>query len=221
MEVEKMSYIRIKELNNGIKYKYLVKGVRVEGKVKQKVIKYLGPVNPIYKVGKRRKTNASVYVKHLNNKEITELKKLLKSNNAFTRDRAKILILSSDKLFARQIANKISCEEKKVWKAIKTFNKEGLKALQRKKAKGAAPKFSEWDKKSILLHFSKSPREFKYHFTTWTLPRFRKHLIEYKVVDSICIETVRQILVGAGAKLTKSKRWQYSPDKNFLQKSKE
>jgi len=215
-----MSYIRIKELN-GIKYKYLVRGVRIDGKVKQKVIKYLGPVNPIYKIGKKRKTNASVYVRHLKDEEISKLKKLLRSNDAFTKDRSKILLLSSEKLFARQIANKTGCEEKKIWITIKAFNKEGLKTLQRKKAKGAKPKFSDWSKKSILLHFSKDPKKFKYSFTTWTLPKLRQHLIDYKVVDSISIETLRQIIIGAGARLTRSKRWQYSPDKNFLKKNKE
>jgi len=46
----------------------------------------------------------------------------------------------------------------------------------------------------------------------------RRYLIESKVVDSISIETVRKILNDAGAKLKRSKRWQYSPDKEFEKK---
>lgn len=54
----------------------------------------------------------------------------------------------------------------------------------------------------------------------WTLPRFRKHLMDSKVVDKISVEKVRQIINKAGAKLKKSKRWQYSPDKDFLKNGK-
>jgi hypothetical protein len=214
-----MAYTRIKTIS-GRSYKYLVAGKRVEGNVQQKVVKYLGPVNPVYKIGKKReKTNASVYVRTLTEHEKTELKKEIKSNNAFTRDRAKIILLSSQRLFAKQIADKVSCEERKVRSAVKDFNNKGLQALQRGKAKGAVPKFIELTKKIILMHFSKKPTDFGLHFTTWTLPRFRNHLINYKVVEAISIETLRQILIKAEAKLERSKRWQYSPDKEFHKKN--
>lgn len=214
-----MAYTRIKTIN-GKSYKYLVAGKRVGGNVQQKVVKYLGPVNPIYKIGsKRDKTNASVYVRDLNQQEKTELDKATKSSNTFTRDRAKIILFSSQKHFAKQIAEKLSCEERKVRKAIKDFNSKGSLALQRGKAKGAIPKFIDTTKKVILMHFSQPPSKFGYHFTTWTLPRFTKHLINYNVVDSISIEKVRQILDEAGARLKRSKRWQYSPDPDFHKKN--
>ncbi len=214
-----MTYTRIKTIN-GKSYKYLVAGKRIDGNVQQKVVKYLGPLNPIYKIGKRReKTNASVYVKDLTEKERNELNKSAKSSNSFIRDRAKIILLSSQKLFAKQIAEKLSCEERKVRKAINDFNSKRLNALQRGKAKGAVPKFKDITRKIMLMHFSKKPSEFGLHFTTWTLPRFRAHLIDYEVVDSISIEKLRQILMESGAKLERSKRWQYSPDKDFHKKN--
>lgn len=217
MEVDIMSFIRIKKLN-GKKYKFLVKGIRDGEKVRQKVVKYLGPVNPIYKTGFRRKTNASIFVRKLTDEEKNKIKTHTFSNNAFTKDRAKIILMSSEGLFSRQIAEKVSCDERKVWKAIKTFNNEGINSLQRKKAKGAKPKFTKEDKMVILIHFSKSPREFEVPISAWTLPRFREHLMKNKIVESISIEKIRQILLHAGAKLNRSKRWQYSPDKNFLRK---
>jgi hypothetical protein len=36
-----MAFLRVKKINNNYYY-YLVKSVRIEGKVKQKVIKYIG-----------------------------------------------------------------------------------------------------------------------------------------------------------------------------------
>ena len=64
-----MTYTRIKKIN-GKQYKYLVAGKRVNGNVQQKVLKYIGPVNPIYKIGqKREKTNASLFVRSLTEQE--------------------------------------------------------------------------------------------------------------------------------------------------------
>lgn len=212
-----MAYIEIKEIN-GKQYKYLRRSIRINGKMKKVNLKCLGPVNPIYRVRNKRKTNASVFVRGISEKEKEKLSLALHSSNAFTRDRARIILFSSEKLSAVAVALKINCEARKVREAIRTFNKKGLESLQRNKARGAKIKFSKEDKMAILLHFSSSPRDFKIPISYWTLPRLKKHLTERKVVDSISIETLRQILLRAGAKLTKSKRWQYSPDKNFLKK---
>ncbi|MBU4299583.1 helix-turn-helix domain-containing protein [archaeon] len=213
-----MSYVRIK-IVNGRKYKYFVTGKRIDGSVKQKVIRYLGPIEPVYKFGKRHKSNASIYARKPTKEEFEALKNASKSTSSFTKDRARIILLSAEKLFSKPIAERVGCEERKVRDAIKAFNKNGLNSLERKKAKGAEPKFTEEIKKNILLNFSKEPKEFGYVFTAWTLPRFKKHLVEKNVVKSISIESVRQILNKSGAKLEKSKRWQYSPDKNFFKKS--
>jgi len=214
-----MAYTEIKTIN-GRQYKYLRKTVRQGNKMQHISLKYLGPVNPVYKIGKsRKKSNASIYLRQLSEEEKTLLEVAEKSSDAFTKDRAKILLLSAQHLFAKQIAEKTGCEARKVRKAIKDFNKKGLAALQKGKAKGAIPKFDEVKKKIILMHFAKTPQSFGYHFTTWTLPRFRKHLMDYKIVESISIEKVRQILDEAGARLKRSKRWQYSPDKEFHKKN--
>lgn len=218
MEVINMSFIRIKEIK-GKKYKYLVKGIRDGEIVKQKVIKYLGPAEPVYKTGKNRKTNASIFVRELKDEEKNKLKIALHSNSAFTKDRAKILIFSSEKMSSIKISKKIDCDIRKVRRAIINFNNYGLKALEKKKAKGAIPKFSETDKKIILIHFSKEPKDFKIPISYWTIPKFTKHLNDGKVVESISQNTVKKILKDAGAKLERSKRWQYSPDKNFLKKN--
>jgi len=176
----------------------------------------------VYKTGKKRgKSNASIYVNKLSEIDKLELTKAIHSQSSFVKDRARIILLSSKGYFAKPISELVGCEERKVRFAIKEFNKKGLQSLIRGKATGAKVKFSKECKKIILMHFSKQPKEFGLHFTTWTLPRFTKHLIEYKVVDYISIEKVRQILDEAGARLKKSKRWQYSPDKEFDKKNKQ
>lgn len=217
MEVNNMSYIEIKTIA-GKQYKYLIKSVREGDKIKKVFMKYLGPANPIYKSGTKRKTNASIFVRKLNDEEKSKLKLALHSSNAFTKDRAKILLFSSERMSPSEISKKINSDVRKVRRAVIDFNKEGLKVLEKKKARGAKPKFSEEEKKIILIHFSKNPKDFKIPTSYWTIPKFTKHLNDSKVVDSISQDTVKRILKKAGAKLTKSKRWQYSPDKNFLKR---
>ena len=204
----------------GRKYKYAVENYRAGKKVKHKKT-YIGALEPINKA-KRKKGGGRkpvLFVRQITEEERAELMRNSKSQDAFIRDRARLILFSCQALRVKEIAGKMSCGIRKVRKAIKDFNKKGLAALQRGKAKGAVPKFDNVIKKMILMHFSQKPSKFNYHFTTWTLPRFTNHLIDYKVVESISIEKVRQILEEAGARLKRSKRWQYSPDKDFDKKN--
>lgn len=218
LKCEIMTYIEIKTIK-GRKYKYLRKSVREGNKVRHITIKCLGPVDPIYKTGRSRKTNASIYIRSLGHMELKILKKATKSNVAFTRDRAKILLLSSKGFFAGQIADKMGCEARKVRKAIKAFNKKGLNALQRGKAKGAKPKFTKEQRAKMLMIVSTEPSKLDLHFTAWSLPKLKRYFIENEIVDSISIESVRQLLKSEGIKLKKSKRRQYSNDPDFAKKN--
>ena len=213
-----MSYVEIKTIN-GRKYKYLRKSIREGDKVRHVTIKCLGPVDPIYKTGISRKTNASIYIRSLSSMEIKVLKKATKSNIAFTQDRAKILLLSSKGFFAGQIADKIGCEPRKVRKAIKAFNMKGLNALQRGKSRGAKPKFTKEQRAKMLMIASTEPSKLDLHFTAWSLPKIKRYFIENEIVDSISIESIRQLLKSEGIKLKKSKRRQYSNDPDFAKKN--
>lgn len=213
-----MTYVEIK-IVNGRQYKYLRKSVREGAKVRHINLKCLGPVEPIYRTGKARKTNASIYVRELERDEIDALERATKSPIAFTRDRAKILLLSSQRYHARQIADKVGCEVRKVRKAIKAFNELGLKALDRRKAKGAKPKFTKERRAKMLEVVSTDPLKPGLHFTTWSLPKLKKYFIDKKIVDYISIESIRRIMRMSGMKIRKSKKFQYSNDPEFAKKN--
>ena len=201
----------------GREYKYLVKNDRVGKKVKQRVVKYLGPVNPVYK--KVRKSNAWLFAKSSSETEIEILKKSKNSTSAFTRDRTRIILLSFQGNQCKQIAEKMDCDPRKVRNAIKAYNKIGLEALKRGKAKGAEPKFTKEQKAKIVMTASTDPIKLDLHFTTWSLPKLKKYFIRENIVDSISIETIRFIMKNNGIKLKKSKRRQYSNDPDFDKKN--
>lgn len=218
LECEIMTYTEIKTIH-GRKYKYLRKSIREGNKVRHITIKCLGPVEPIYKTGRSRKTNASVYVRSLNQDEHKILKKATRSSDAFTRDRARILLLSSKRHATKEIAKRMSCGIRKVRKTIHAFNSIGLKALEKGKPSGAKPRFSKQQRATILQVVSTDPKTLGLPYTTWSLRKLKKYLIYHNIVDYISIYTIREILKSEKMKIKKSKRFQYSNDPDFAKKN--
>jgi transposase len=216
-----MAFTEIKTIK-GKRYKYLRKSVRKGDKVVHVNVEYLGPVEPVYKTGKSekpRKSNASVFVRELTQKEHETLKKLTKSSDSFKRDRAKILLLSSENEPSKQIAEKTNCDVRKVRNAINSFNDKGMAALERGKAKGASLKFTDEQKAKMLKAASTEPIKLGLYFTTWSLSKLRDYYLKESIVQSISLESVRRLLISEGMKIKKSKRFQYSNDPEFDKKN--
>ncbi len=216
-----MAFTEIKTIK-GKQYKYRRKSVRKGDKVVHPNIEYLGPVEPVYRTGKSkkpRKSNASVFVRELTQEEDETLKKLTKSSDSFKRDRAKILLLSSEKEPSKQIAEKTNCDVRKVRNAINSFNDKGMVALERGKAKGALLKFTDEQRAKMLKAASTEPIKLGLHFTTWSLSKLRDYYLKESIVQSISLESVRRLLKSEKMKIKKSKRFQYSNDEEFDKKN--
>lgn len=212
-----MPFTRIKLIKNR-EYLYIVKSIRENKKVKQKVIKYIGAVKPVYKA-KKRKSNSWLFVRKLTKNEEDILKKSLKSSSSFTRDRALIILLSSKGNDCNKIKEKVSCEIRKVRSAIKSFNEKGIDALIRGKARGLKPKFTKEEKTNILEIATTEPKSIGMHFTTWSLRKLRRYLLEKKIVKNICIGSIWNIFKEENFNWKKSKRFQYSNDREFSKKT--
>lgn len=213
-----MAYERIKTVY-GNQYRYIVEGKRIDSKVRQRVIKYLGPVKPIYKIKKKQRDNSWLHVRNLDYEEKQILKHNKLSSKGFIRDRAKIVLWSSEKTSSLDIADKLGCDVRKVRKAIKEFNKKGIACFERKKAKGAKPTFTKEQRAKMLQVASTDPVKLKQHFTTWSLRKLKRYFESGGLVKSINIVSVRNILKKEGLNWRKSKRWQYSNDPEFAKKN--
>ncbi len=215
-----MAFERIKTIKRR-KYRYLVEGKRVDDKVKQKVLKYLGPVEPVKE--KKRKHGAgrkpSIFTREVTPEEKSTLEKKSRSTAAFERDRALILLYSHERKSVKEISEKISREQRMVRRVIKQFSENGLEVFQRKKAKGAEPKFTNEQKAKMLKIASTEPIRLGLHFTTWSLSKLRDYYLKETIVDAISIESIRGILKAEGMKIKKSKRFQYSNDEDFDKKN--
>ncbi len=83
----------------GRKYKYSVSNYRIGTKVRHRK-KYLGPVEPINKKQRKKSTGRppSAFVRKIGEMEKKELENIARSNNAFARERAKIILYSAERI---------------------------------------------------------------------------------------------------------------------------
>ena len=105
----------------GREYRYEVTNYREGKKIKHRK-KYLGPVQPKNKTQKTRRT-ASVFVRSLTENEKQNLVKKQKDPKAVVRDRAKIILLSSEGKTPKQIAAQMKKDYARTLKVINRFNK--------------------------------------------------------------------------------------------------
>lgn len=81
-----------------------------------------------------------------------------------------------------------------VRKWIKQFNKVGISGLNSKKQPGATPKFTDRIRKRIKDIVDKKPENYGLPYKSWSLPKLKHFLEEKKIVTSICVQTVKNIL---------------------------
>lgn len=215
-----MAYERIK-IVKGREYRYLVKGIRESGKVKQKVVKYLGPVKPLNKIQRKKSTGRkpSAFVRKLTEEETQELEKATRSNNSFTKEKAEIILQSAEGRRTSEICKKMQREKRSILEAIKKFNENGLTCLQRGKTTGPKPKFTDEQRAKIIEVVNTDPRKLNKIFTTWSLFKLKTYILENKIIEKISIETLRQILKKGNKKFKKSRKWLYSNDPDFAKKN--
>lgn len=214
-----MSHFEIYKIKGRL-YKYQVWNYRKEGKVRHKK-KYAGPVEPVRERNHSRKPGGGrkpvLFVRNFETGEKEVIKHELSSQESFTKERARVILLSSEGKPVKEIARAISKEVRSVRAAIKDFNKRGLPALKRGKTTGRKPMFDAEKRAGILSLASSDPARVGEAFTTWSLPKL-KRCLEKKGVR-ISIESIRRILRKQKFRLRKSRKFQYSNDPDFVKKN--
>ena len=164
MVFEKISIVK------GKKYKSLVRGFRdEEGKVRHKVIKYLGPVEPINrKLNKKGGRKAKLKVRDLSVTESSFVRKSLRHSGSFVKDRARIIQLSIEGNKIKQICEKLKFDRKKVETALRNFNKLGLKIFERKKNPGRNRRITKEERTLIISYLNTHPEKLGMHYNNWS-----------------------------------------------------
>jgi transposase len=163
-----------------------------------------------------------IFVRSLSGHERESLKKGLRSKDTFTMRRSQILLASSRGERAPRIALNLGCASQTVRDAIHDFNGRGLDALD---AKSSRPKKTRdaFDRRSAealreMLH--RSPREFGYESSLWTLEMAAEAASERGLTDErVSGETIRATLSRVlGVRWMRAKWWITSPDPLYERK---
>jgi len=145
-------------------------------------------------------------------------------SNTVNSRHARIILLSRGRVCNRDIAERVGCTPQWVRQVIHRFNapgdRGGVDAITWYPAlchRGGARKFLA-EVTEQIAEVALSPPEQLIGMSVWSLPKLRDYLIEQKIVESISIEWLRQILRQRGVRWRRTKTWKESTDPDFWPK---
>jgi transposase len=163
-----------------------------------------------------------IFVRSLSQEEREALEAGLRSKDAFVMRRCQILLASARGQSPPEIARSLGCGSQTVRNAIHAFNERGLDALiagsSRPKRIHAA--FDEEGAEALKEMLHRSPREFGYDTSLWTLEiaaevAFKEGLTQERVSGETIRATLSRLL---GVRWMRAKRWITSPDPLYERK---
>lgn len=160
-----------------------------------------------------------VYVRDLTESEGKEIQHVLrKSTNRTAIRRAHVILMSAQGYKAPEIAENTYLHVVYVRDLIRRFNQEGLELLKEKKRSGRPVTFSDEIQAEIVEHALSPPKLLGEPYTVWSLDKLKDYLIKTRVVKTISIEKLREILHEHKVSLQRTKTWKESNDPAFQSK---
>src|ERR671912_2668558 len=163
-----------------------------------------------------------IFVRELSEKERECLQAGLRSRDTFVLRRCQILLASARGSSPHKIAESLGCASQTVRNAIRAFNEKGLDALIAGSStpKRVYPAFDAISAERLRGMLHRSPREFGYETSLWTLEMaaeaaFEEGLTEKRVSGETIRATLSRLL---GIRWQRAKRWITSPDPLYERK---
>ncbi len=162
-----------------------------------------------------------IFIRALSEDEQRQIQAGLRSSDAFVLRRCQILLASSRRQRAPEIARQLGCDDQTVRNVIHGFNTSGLAVLQQGSSRPHRLRTSFTAEKAEqlkdLLH--RSPRDFGYQRSTWTLQLAARVSYQIGILDhEVSDESVRRALKRLKTNWKRAKHWITSPDPKYLQK---
>jgi transposase len=141
-------------------------------------------------------------------------------SNAVNCRHARIVLLSRGKVGNREISQCVGCTPQWVRKIIHRFNDGGIDAITWYPyyCNRAGPRKFMADVTEQIAEVALSSAKVLIGMTVWSLPKLRDYLVEQKIVPSISVERLRQILNERGVRWRHTKTWKDSADPDFWAK---
>lgn len=140
--------------------------------------------------------------------------------NAVNSLHARVLLLSRGRVANRDIANRVGYSPQWVRILIHRFNDQGIDGVlwyPYWQVRGTPQKFLADIREQIAEVALSSPKSL-IGMNRWSLPKLRAYLIQQRIVPSISIEWLRQLLHRAKVRLRRTKTWKESTDPLFWRK---
>ena len=157
-----------------------------------------------------------IFVRSFSDEEREALQAGLRSKNTFTLRRCQMFLASSRGEYAPRIAQSLGCGQQTVRDAIHDFNHRGLDALVARSSRPRRTREAFEQRSAELLRemLHRSPREFGYDSSLWTLAMAAEAAFEEGLTGRrVSGETVRATLSRIlGVRWMRAKRWITSPD---------
>jgi transposase len=165
-----------------------------------------------------------IFVRSFSKEEREALQAGLRSKDTFTLRRCQMLLASSRGEHAPKIAQSLGCGQQTVRDAIHDFNHRGLDALVAKSSRPRTTRdaFDEESAEVLREMLHRSPREFGYESSLWTLQMaaeasFEEGLTRRRVSGETIRATLSRLL---GVRWMRAKRWITSPDPLYAERKK-
>jgi len=160
-----------------------------------------------------------LYVRELRFDEGRHLQQVLRrSKDRIKIRRAQVILSSAQGFKVPRIAERFYFSFQHVRSIIRQFNQEGIAALEPKYGIGRPEKFSE-EQKSIIIETALCPPDLLGKpFRRWSLAKLREYFIEEKIITSVSLETLRQILRDRKIRLRRTKTWKECNDPHLRSK---
>lgn len=160
-----------------------------------------------------------LYVRNISSLEGRKLQGIVRTDSdRIKMRRAQVILASAQGSKVPAVAARLYFSEAHVRTIIKAFNAEGFTGLAPKYGGGRPPKFSEEQRSLIVETALCPPGLLGQPFTRWSLEKLRDFLIQQRIIESISIETLRQMLIGAKVKLRRTKTWKECNDPELASK---
>jgi transposase len=163
-----------------------------------------------------------IFVRSFSEEEREALRAGLRSKSAFTLRRCQMLLASSRGDEVPQIARNLGCGPQTVRDAIHDFNERGVDALVARSSRPRRTRdaFDEQSAELLREMLHRSPREFGYDTSLWTLEMaaqtsFEEGLTQRRVSGETIRTTLARLLQ---VRWMRAKRWITSPDPLYERK---
>lgn len=160
-----------------------------------------------------------LYVQDLHGAEGQRLQRLIRRGaQPIPVRRAQVVLASAQGARVPDIARRLYFSPQHVRTIIKAFNASGFTALEPRYRGGRPRKLSE-EQRSLIIETALCPPDLLGQpFRRWSLAKLRSYLRARRIVASISLESLRQLLRGGKVSLQRTKTWKACNDPRLASK---